>query len=161
MNSARRAKTKRAAPAARPRSAASRDCELCAQTGGDLLWRDKRCRVVLVEDPDYAGFCRVIWNDHVREMTDLGSAGREHCMRVVFAVEQALLSVVKPHKINLASFGNLTPHVHWHVIPRRANDAHFPNSVWGGRRRTKPQPAAAHPASRLRHLLAAELLKLL
>ena len=116
---------------------------------------------MLVEDPDYAGFCRVIWNDHVREMTDLGAAGREHCMRVVFAVEQALRSVLKPHKINLASFGNLTPHLHWHVIPRWVNDAHFPNSVWGGRRRTNPRPAAAPAAPPLRPLLAAALFRLL
>ena len=159
--SAQRAKKQRAAPAVRPRSATAPACELCAQTGGELLWRDKRCRVVLVADPDYAGFCRVIWNDHVREMTDLGAAGREHCMRVVFAVEQALRSVLKPHKINLASFGNLTPHLHWHVIPRWVNDAHFPNSVWGGRRRTNPRPAAAPAAPPLRPLLAAALFRLL
>ena len=31
-------------------------------------------RLVLVAEPDYAGFCRVIWNTHVREMTDLSAA---------------------------------------------------------------------------------------
>ena len=46
-------------------------CELCAQTGGDVVWRDAKCRVVLVAVPDYAGFCRVIWSAHVQEMTDL------------------------------------------------------------------------------------------
>jgi diadenosine tetraphosphate (Ap4A) HIT family hydrolase len=148
-------------PAARRAPRTARACELCSQVGGDLLWRDKRCRVVLVADPDYAGYCRVIWNAHVREMTDLGSAGRAHCMRVVLAVEQALRRVLKPHKINLASFGNLTPHVHWHVIPRFADDAHFPNSVWGKRRRVKTPRAAAHIAPGLRHLLATELLNLL
>jgi len=25
----------------------------------------------------------------------------------------------------------MTPHVHWHVIPRFKNDKHFPNSHWG------------------------------
>ena len=140
---------------------ASRDCELCTQVGGDLLWRDKRCRVVLVRDPDYAGYCRVIWAAHVREMTDLDSAEREHCMRVVFAAEQALRSVFNPHKINLASFGNLTPHMHWHVIPRRVDDAHFPNPVWGERRRDAPLSGATYSVADARHRLAAELLKLL
>ena len=78
----------------------SHACELCRQTGGEVLWRDKRCRVVLVAEPDYAGFCRVIWNDHVREMTDLSATDQRHCMRVVLAVEQALRGVLKPHKIN-------------------------------------------------------------
>jgi diadenosine tetraphosphate (Ap4A) HIT family hydrolase len=151
----RRTPTKRRAPRA------ARTCELCSQVGGDLLWRDKHCRVVLIEDPDYAGYCRVIWNAHVREMTDLSSPGRTHCMRVVLAVEQALRNVLNPHKINLASFGNLTPHVHWHVIPRFADDAHFPNSLWGERRRKQARRAAAPAASKLRSLLSAELLNLL
>ena len=133
------------------------DCELCVRPGGDLLWRDMHCRVVLIDDADYAGYCRVIWNAHVREMTDLDDAGRAHCMRVVFAVEQALRSVLGPYKINLASFGNLTPHLHWHVIPRRADDAHFPNSVWGERRRETPGSGAADARTRL----ATELARLL
>jgi diadenosine tetraphosphate (Ap4A) HIT family hydrolase len=43
--------------------------------------------------------------------------------------------VLDPLKINLASFGNMTPHLHWHVIPRWADDAHFPQPVWGPRQR--------------------------
>jgi diadenosine tetraphosphate (Ap4A) HIT family hydrolase len=129
-------------------------CELCGQTGGEVLWRDGACRVVLVADPDYPGFCRVIWNAHVKEMTDLAGAERQHCMRVVFAVEQALRAVLKPHKINLASFGNLAPHLHWHVIPRFEDDPHFPNSVWGERQRAgRPAREAADAASALRAAL--------
>ena len=130
-------------------------CELCEQTGGEVLWRDAACRVVLVADPDYPGFCRVIWNAHVREMTDLAGAERQHCMRVVFGVEQALRAVIKPHKINLASFGNLAPHLHWHVIPRFEDDPHFPNSVWGERQRAgRPGCGAADTAPKLRAALA-------
>ncbi len=133
-------------------------CELCSQTGGELLWRDAACRVVLVADPDYAGYCRVIWNAHVREMTDLASAERLHCMRVVCEVELALRGVIKPHKINLASFGNLAPHLHWHVIPRFEDDAHFPNPVWGERQRPgRPARNASDVVSRLRTALAASL----
>ena len=134
---------------------ASPACELCSQTGGEVLWRDAACRVVLVADPDYAGYCRVIWAAHVREMTDLAGAERQHCMRVVCAVEQALRTVLNPHKINLASFGNMAPHLHWHVIPRFEDDPHFPNSVWGERQRPgRPRPHAARAASKLRAALA-------
>ena len=45
--------------------------ELCAADGGELLYHDAKLRIVLVNDADYPGFCRVIWNAHVREMTDL------------------------------------------------------------------------------------------
>ena len=106
-------------------------CELCTQPGGTLLWQSANCRVIRVADPHYPGFCRVIWKDHVREMTDLDPAARNELMQVVFAVEQVVRTLFAPHKINLASFGNMVPHVHWHVIPRWTDDRHFPEPVWG------------------------------
>ena len=106
-------------------------CELCDAVGGELLWQDDVCRVVRVNDPDYPGFCRVIWKRHVQEMTDLAADERRHLMAVTFAVEQAVRQVLSPDKINLASLGNVTPHLHWHVIPRFMDDRHFPNPIWG------------------------------
>lgn len=106
-------------------------CELCESDGGELLWRDRQCRVVHVNEAGYPGFCRVIWNAHVREMTDLDVSERAHLMRVVFTLEGALRELLHPDKINLASLGNMTPHLHWHVIPRFKGDPHFPNPIWG------------------------------
>jgi diadenosine tetraphosphate (Ap4A) HIT family hydrolase len=99
------------------------------------LWRDARCRVILVDDPDYAGFCRVIWQAHVKEMTDLTAADQSHLFAVVLVVEAQLRELMQPAKINLASFGNQVPHLHWHVIPRFTDDAHFPDPVWAARKR--------------------------
>jgi diadenosine tetraphosphate (Ap4A) HIT family hydrolase len=135
-------------------------CPLCKSRGGDLLWGDIHCRVVLVADRDYTGFCRVIWNAHVKEMTDLPAAQRAHCMRVVFAVEHAVRAVFMPDKINLASFGNMVPHMHWHVIPRYARDAHFPHPVWGRRLRTVRTAPPQIPAN-WRKSLKSELAQLL
>lgn len=125
-------------------------CELCSAPGGEIIWADTLCRVVRIADPDYTGFCRVIWSRHVREMTDLAAAERRHFMSIVFAVEAALRSLYRPDKINLASFGNLTPHLHWHVIPRFIDDRHFPNPVWGPVRReaTPARPAIDSAALR-------------
>lgn len=106
-------------------------CELCTASGETLLWQGQHCRAILVEDVDYPGFCRVIWNDHVKEMTDLPGLLRAELMNTVFAVESAVREVMQPAKINLASLGNMTPHLHWHVIPRYSDDRHFPNPVWG------------------------------
>jgi diadenosine tetraphosphate (Ap4A) HIT family hydrolase len=108
---------------------ADEPCVFCVSAGGDRVWADQRCRVVLTDEP-YAGFCRVIWNTHVREMTDLDVSERSHLMNVVFAVETVLRTLLQPHKMNLASLGNQTPHVHWHVIPRFVDDSHFPQPVW-------------------------------
>jgi len=117
------------------------DCPLCLTHDATVFWRDARLRVVSAADPGYPGFVRVIWDAHVREMTDLELAERDHCLRVVFAVERALRDTLHPDKINLASLGNQAPHVHWHVIPRFADDAHFPDPVWAKPRRA----GVAHP----------------
>ncbi len=117
-------------------------CELCRSPGGELVWEDALCRVVRVADPDYPGFCRVILQRHAREMSDLPLNEQQQLMRVVFAVESALRCLYQPDKINLASFGNMTPHVHWHVIPRWSDDRHFPNPVWGTAYREKSSARA-------------------
>ncbi len=121
--------------------AGQHDCPLCLPVPEAVLWRDARCRVVSAGDADYPGFCRVVWHSHVREMTDLSCADRTHLLSVVFAVESALREVLAPPKINLASLGNQVAHLHWHVIPRFADDAHFPDAVWATRRR----PGVPHP----------------
>jgi diadenosine tetraphosphate (Ap4A) HIT family hydrolase len=111
-------------------------CELCAQLGGDVVWRGDMLRVVLVDDANYPGFCRVIWNAHAREMTDLSAEDRTYLMNIVWQVEAAVCEVMQPHKINVASLGNVVPHVHWHVIPRFEDDAHFPAPIWAEAKRT-------------------------
>ena len=93
-------------------------------------------RVTLVDEPDYPGYVRVIWNDHVREMSELHEDSALKLMRTVFAVELAQREVLAPLKINLASLGNMTPHLHWHVIARFADDLHYPQPVWGAPQRT-------------------------
>ncbi|MBG7622483.1 HIT family protein [Herbaspirillum sp. AP02] len=121
-------------------------CELCAGDGGEVLWRHPEFRVVLVDEPDYPGFCRVICNTHVKEMTDLAPAQRTRMANAVWAVEAAQREVMQPEKVNLATLGNMTPHVHWHVIPRFVDDRHFPSPVWAEPRR--PADAASLAARR-------------
>lgn len=135
----------------------SQTCELCTQPGGTILWQSSRCRVIRVADPHYPGFCRVIWTDHVREMTDLDPDSRNHLMQVVFAVEAVVRRLFSPDKINLASFGNVVPHMHWHIIPRWRDDRHFPEPVWGSVRRdgegARPEVSDSELAQALRHEL--------
>jgi diadenosine tetraphosphate (Ap4A) HIT family hydrolase len=118
-------------------------CELCEAEGGRLVISNELLRVVLVDDPDFPGFARVIWHAHVREMSDLPSADQQRLMQTMFAVERAQRAVFAPEKINLASLGNVVPHLHWHVIPRFADDSHFPQPVWGTRQREQSVEALA------------------
>lgn len=129
-------------------------CPLCDTPGGDVLWQDDFCRVVLVTDtPEYPGFCRVILKHHVKEMTDLTQHERERLMSAVWRTEQAVREVMCPNKINLASLGNVVPHLHWHVVPRFLHDPHFPNSIWGEAKRAATMQPQASLSDALRSAL--------
>ena len=133
-------------------------CELCEQSGGEILWQSDLYRVIWVDDKHYPGFCRVILNRHVKEMTDLDEPERMMLMHAVFAVESAVREVVRPDKINLASLGNVVPHLHWHIIPRFADDRHFPNPIWGEvKRETPSRPPMSELARKLRLTLQKKL----
>ena len=119
------------------------NCALCKDElkpeEGQLIWRGDDARIILVNDPDLPGFCRVIWNHHVAEMTDLTYGEREHLMTLVFAVEEAIRHVMHPDKVNIAALGNMVPHIHWHVIPRFKDDAFYPGSAWSKRVQETPE----------------------
>jgi diadenosine tetraphosphate (Ap4A) HIT family hydrolase len=133
-------------------------CELCEGPGGTLLWQNALCRVVAVSEPGLPGFLRVVLRRHEREMTDLAPDERLRFMAVVFAVEAHVRQALEPDKMNLASLGNLTPHLHWHVIPRWRDDRFFPGPVWAAARHDRPvSPARNEAARRMGETLPAAL----
>ncbi len=133
-------------------------CPLCQPTPHEILWQDYFCRVVLLNDADYPAYCRVELIEHIKEMTDLPPQQRARMMKTVFAVETALREVTHADKINLASLGNKTPHMHWHIIPRFENDKHFPNSHWGVATNEALQ-ANSHVLSQASHQLLQDKIK--
>lgn len=121
-------------------------CELCGADGGVLVTRGTAFRVIRAEDANFPAFYRVIWNTHVAEWTDLAPPERSLCMQAVAKVETVLRQALRPTKINLASLGNVVPHLHWHVIARFDWDSHFPQPVWGTvQRRVDPGAEARLP----------------
>lgn len=111
------------------------DCELCVSPGGLPIVSISRWRVVRVPDSDFPAFYRLVWNEHRAELSDLDADERLSCWSAVVAIEQVLRTRLSPTKINLASLGNLVPHLHWHVIARFDWDSHFPQPIWGLRQR--------------------------
>jgi len=112
----------------------SPDCVLCKEDGGSLIWKNDLLRVICVEDPDLPGYTRVVWNTHVAEMTDLPGDSRTLIMDAVLLVESVQRRILGADKVNLASLGNMTPHLHWHIMPRWRDDPWFPDSIWATRR---------------------------
>ena len=135
-------------------------CPLCHGEGGRLVWQGERAgaklRVVHADEAGFPAFYRVIWAAHVAEFSDLSAAERQWCMDAVVAVEVALRGMLPaPRKINIATLGNMVPHLHWHVIARFDWDSHFPAPVWASALRHSPAAQQAGVSARLPVLEAA------
>jgi diadenosine tetraphosphate (Ap4A) HIT family hydrolase len=129
-------------------------CELCELSAPTVVDNDKFA-VILVDDANYPGFARVIWKDHVREVSDLADADRLLLNDAVYKLELAVREVMQPLKVNVASLGNVVPHLHWHVIPRYADDAHFPAPVWAQAARTTDEAVLVARRTRVPQLAEA------
>lgn len=115
-------------------------CPLCQSPDiSQLIWENQQMRIIFANESPYPGFVRVIWKQHLAEMTQLTSTERHVLMDMVYLVEEIVREVMQPQKINLAALGNMVPHIHWHVIPRYQDDAAFPGSVWSEKLRQTPQ----------------------
>jgi diadenosine tetraphosphate (Ap4A) HIT family hydrolase len=124
----------------------SSGCALCVDVGGLCVAQGAAWRVVRVLDDDFPAYYRVIWGAHVGEFSELPADQRRDCLELVVAVEQVLRARLHPTKVNLASLGNVVPHLHWHVVARFAWDSHFPNPIWAERLR----PVDAERAAQLK-----------
>jgi diadenosine tetraphosphate (Ap4A) HIT family hydrolase len=125
-----------------------------------VLWQNEVCRVVRVDEPDYPGFCRVILNRHAARWPTWQPQERDDLMRVVFAVEAAVRETLGAHKMNLASLGNMTPHVHWHVVPAFRGRPPLPRADLGGAEARGRGPRGAHRPRRRRGARAARKARL-
>lgn len=139
------------------------DCVLCHPQKENVVWKNKELRVIQVDDPLFPGYFRVIWNKHIAEMSDLTDDERQLLEKVFLTVEKVVREQMQPHKINWAQFGNMVPHLHWHIIARYRDDSHFPESIWGLKQRevaeekvqqlkTKANNAAVEIQNRLNRL---------
>ena len=131
-------------------------CPLCESAGGELVFEGAAFRVIRTDEGGFPAFYRVVWNEHVAELSDLAPADRALCLEAVVAVERSLRAHLQPVKVNLAALGNLVPHLHWHVIARFDWDSHFPAPVWAPPRREAPAAQVAHVAA-LGPLLQADM----
>lgn len=111
------------------------DCVLCHPQKENIVWENKELRVIQVDDPLFPGYFRVIWNKHIAEMSDLTDDERQLLEKVLLTVEKVVREQMQPDKINWAQFGNMVPHLHWHIIARYRDDSHFPESIWGLKQR--------------------------
>ena len=70
-----------------------------------------------------------------KEFSECSSEEKQAIWNALDVIEKEMLSYFRPAKINIASFGNMLPRVHWHVMARFENDEYFPEPMWGQKQR--------------------------
>ncbi len=70
-----------------------------------------------------------------KEFSECKKEVKQEIWRVLDIIEKHMLSYYEPKKINIASFGNYLPHVHFHIMARFEKDSYFPEPMWGEKQR--------------------------
>lgn len=70
-----------------------------------------------------------------KEMSEVPQDIKLEIYNVLDIIEKEMLTYYKPEKINIASFGNYMPHIHWHIMARFEEDSYYPEPMWGEKQR--------------------------
>ncbi len=70
-----------------------------------------------------------------KEFSEAPVEVKKEIWRLLDIIEKEMLSFYQPDKINIASFGNYVPHLHFHIMARFQNDSFFPEPMWGKKQR--------------------------
>ncbi len=92
--------------------------------------------VLLMDDARYPWIILVPRQAGMRELTDLDSKSQHALLGEINRAARALQQLLRPDKINIAALGNIVSQLHVHVVARFANDAAWPQPVWGHGART-------------------------
>lgn len=84
----------------------------------------------LHDDQFFPGWMVLVLKRHATELFELTAAERTRMMDDVTRVASMLHALFNPRKINYEVLGNQTPHIHWHLIPRLADDPAPLEAVW-------------------------------
>lgn len=83
--------------------------------------------VYFFNDQKNPGRCVVAYRDHCRELHEIPEEDCAGYLREVRTVARAIAAIYHPDKMNYAVYGDLVPHVHFHVVPKYAGGV-----SWGG-----------------------------
>lgn len=70
-----------------------------------------------------------------KEFSECDAATKQQVWQLLDLIEVEMLCYFKPEKINIASFGNYKPRVHWHIMARYKEDSFYPEPMWGVKQR--------------------------
>ena len=95
----------------------------------------KASKVYLFKEQSHLGRVIVASKYHVSEIVDLPRRDRQEFLDDVAQVAEVLHKLFKPKKINYGAYGDTGCHLHFHLVPKYADDAF----EWGGVFAMNPQ----------------------
>jgi diadenosine tetraphosphate (Ap4A) HIT family hydrolase len=138
--------------------ACDRIARIAAGKDPDFVITLPETHVVLADEQAYPGYCILYLKDHHEQLDELPLERQSRLWDDVARVAGVLRRELAPARLNYACLGNFVTHVHWHVIPRTADDPEAQHPIWVRplAERLKPLPGAERDAlvARLRAALA-------
>ncbi len=110
-----------------------KNCPLCNPKNENIIYKDSFLRVILVDE--IPGFIRIITQKHIKEFSDLSDEEAIKITLLIKKIEKIMIETLNPDKINIASLGNMVPHLHFHLIPRYKNDPYWPGATFCDKKR--------------------------
>lgn len=92
-------------------------------------------RIKIETEPSEIPWLKIFTKKPYVEMSEVPKEIRNEIYDLLNIIEKEMLAYYKPTKINIASFGNYMPHVHWHIMARFSDDSYYPEPMWGKKKR--------------------------
>jgi diadenosine tetraphosphate (Ap4A) HIT family hydrolase len=86
-------------------------------------------------EPFEIPWIKVFTKEPLKEFSDCSRELKMEILDILDFIEKDMLAYFQPDKINIASFGNYVPHVHFHIQARFKDDSFFPEPTWGKKQR--------------------------
>ncbi len=78
---------------------------------------------------------KIFTQKEIKEFSQCNKKTKQMIWEATDIIEAKMLEYFKCNKINIASFGNYVPHVHFHIMARFNDDNFFPEPMWGKKQR--------------------------
>jgi len=98
-----------------------------------IIYENKNIKIE-IEESEIPWF-KIFTQDPYKEMSEVSSEIKFEIYDLLDIIEKEMIAYYNPKKINIASFGNYVPHVHWHIMARFEEDSYFPEPMWGTKQR--------------------------
>jgi len=99
----------------------------------NIIYENKLIRVEIEEFE--IPWIKIFTQDKIKEFSQCTKELRLHILDVLDIIEKIMIEEFNPTKINIASFGNYCPVVHFHIQARFEEDSYFPEPTWGKKQR--------------------------